>query len=342
MKATNVSGQPPGGQRIMLADQLPLATPILIQFFPIYACNFKCNYCTFSADKKKRDFISDEIRMDFDLFKKCIDEITQFPSQPKVIRFVGMGEPLLHKRIADMVAYAKEKNAAERVEILTNASLLTKKMSDDLLRAGLTRLIISLQGTSSRKYKDVCGVGIEFDEFLDNLAYHYRNKGKSQVHIKIIDLALEDEIDKKKFYDLFGDVCDTIGIEIAGPIFPNVDYEKVLPSDRKILTQYGREKQDATVCPQPFFTMQINPDGNIVPCYSVTYPEILGNARNQHLVDVWNGESYSNFRLKMLDGINNASNTCRQCNIVRHRFQPEDRLDHAVARLKPLFTPLAK
>jgi len=27
---------------------------------------------------------------------------------------------------------------------------------------------------------------------------------------------------------IFGDICDTIGIEHAGPIFPGVDYDNVL------------------------------------------------------------------------------------------------------------------
>lgn len=140
MKAKNISGKTPGGKRTILAEVLPLDTPIVVQIFPIYACNFICKYCTFSVDKLKRGFISDKIVMDFDLYKKCIDDMTVFPSKVKVLRFVGMGEPLLHKKIADMVKYAVSKNVADRVEILTNATLLNLKLSDSLISPGLSRL----------------------------------------------------------------------------------------------------------------------------------------------------------------------------------------------------------
>ena len=173
MKAKDISGQAPGGKRTKLAEVLPLDTPFVVQIFPVYACNFKCNYCIFSVDKAKRGFISDKIIMDFDLYKKCIDEIAIFPNKVKVLRFVGIGEPLLHKNIADMVEYAVSKDVANTVEILTNASLLTPKMSDSLISAGLSRLVVSVQGTTKEKYKDVCGANIDFENFIENLRYFF-------------------------------------------------------------------------------------------------------------------------------------------------------------------------
>jgi len=325
MQARIVTGQPPGGARTPLLELLPLDTPILIQFFPIYACNFRCFYCTFSSNPNDRGFISDVTKMDFDLFRKCIDEIGQFPSQTKVIRFVGMGEPLLHNRIADMVAYTTESKVSERVEILTNGSLLTPELSDSLIAAGLDRLLVSIQGTSQKKYKEVCGIELDLEKFIDNLRYYFTHT-KGQVHIKIIDCALEDETDKNKFYQMFGEICDTIGIELAGPIFPNVNYDQVLAQAKTKLTQFGREKHQVLICPQPFFTMQINPDGKVVPCYSVTYPEILGDCHQESIPAIWQGEKWKNFCLKMLHGIKEASQACAECEIIRHRFHPEDDL----------------
>ena len=123
MKATVVSGSAPGGTRTPLADVLPLKTPYVVQIFPIYACNFTCEYCFLSVPKKERGFVSDWPVMKFDLYKKCIDELALFDDQLKVLRFVGMGEPLLHKNIAEMIAYAVAKKVALRVELLTNGSL---------------------------------------------------------------------------------------------------------------------------------------------------------------------------------------------------------------------------
>src|SRR3989344_1223624 len=104
-QAKNISGQAPGGKRTKLADVLPLSTPFVVQVFPVYACNFKCNYCVFCLDKKDRGFISDEIVMNLDLYKKFVDGLSLFPSRIKLLRFVGIGEPLLHTDIVEMVKY---------------------------------------------------------------------------------------------------------------------------------------------------------------------------------------------------------------------------------------------
>lgn len=334
MKAKDISGQAPGGKRTILAEVLPLSTPLVVQMFPIYACNFTCRYCVFSVDKAKRGFISDKIVMEMDLYKKCIDEMSLFQDRIKVLRFVGMGEPLLHKNIADMVEYGVAKGVAGRVEILTNASLLNPGLSDALINAGLSRLVVSLQGTTSVKYREVCGANINIWDIVDNLKYFYENKGKAHLHIKIIDYALDGKDDEKRFHDLFGNICDTIGIERAGPIFPFVDYKDVLKGRDMSLTQFGLPVTEFHVCPQPFFTLQINPDGKVVPCYSIAYPIILGDCNTQTVCDIWENKEFQQFRLKMLDGAANVCETCSDCNIIRHRLFPEDNLNNDSERLK--------
>ncbi len=336
-KAKNISGQAPGGKRTKLADVLPLDTPFVVQIFPIYACNFKCNYCIFQLDKAKRGFISDKIVMDFDLYKKCIDDMALFPNKVKVLRIVGIGEPLLHKNIVDMVEYAVSKDIANTVEILTNASLLTPKMSDLLISAGLLRLVVSLQGTTKEKYQKVSGVNIDFEKFIENLRYFYNNKGNAQLYIKIIDCALDSKDDEKKFYEIFGDICDTIAIEHTVPIHSGVDYKKVLKNKDMSVTQFGLPISKVKICPQPFFTLQINPDGKIVPCYSFEYPEIMGDCNNQSVQEIWNGKKFQNFRRKMLDGTKNVCKTCENCELIKYRLFPEDNLNNDAERLKKLY-----
>lgn len=337
MKAKDISGQAPGGKRTKLAEVLPLDTPFVVQIFPVYACNFKCNYCIFSVDKAKRGFISDKIIMDFDLYKKCIDDIAAFPNKVKVLRIVGIGEPLLHKNIADMVEYAVSKDVANTVEILTNASLLTPKLSDSLISAGLRRLVVSVQGITKEKYQKVCGTNIDFEKFIENLKYFYNNKGKAHVYIKIVDTALDGKEEEKRFHDIFEDICDTMAIEHTVPIHAGIDYKNVLRDKDMSVTQFGLPVSEVQVCPQPFFTMQINPDGKIVPCYSFEYPSIIGDCNNQSVYDIWNGKEFQHFRRTMLDGIKNVCETCANCNGIKHRLFPEDDLKNDAERLKRFY-----
>lgn len=337
MTAKDISGQAPGGKRARLADALPLPAPFVVQIFPVYACNFKCGYCIFSVKKASRHFISDKIMMDFGLYKKCVDDMAGFPEKIKVLRFVGIGEPLLHKDIAGMIRYAVDKKIANVVELLTNASLLTPEMSDALLAAGLTRLVVSLQGTTAEKYRKVCGADVDLDKFIGNLRYFYSRKGAVQVYIKIIDCALDGKEDEKKFRELFGGVCDTLAVENAVPIHSGVNFEKVLKEKGPAVTQFGLPVSEVKVCPQPFFTLQINPDGKVVPCYSFEYPRIMGDANAGSVKDIWNGEKFRSFRRAMLDGVKNASGVCEKCSIIKYRLFPEDVLSDDAERLKKLY-----
>ena len=330
MNAIDVTGNAPGGKRQRLSDVLPLKTPYLIHIFPIYACNFVCKYCLFSVDKSKRGFITDKNVMGLDMFKKCMDDLLEFEERIKVLRFVGMGEPLMHPNIVEMVEYASSRNIFNKIEILSNGSLLTPDMTDALSEVGLDRIAISIQGTTAQKYYDVCGYKINLDKFMDNMRCAYE-KGSFKLHIKIIDYALNDEEDKKKFYEMFGDICDTIGVEYVGNIFDNSDKDKI--TGMKTKTQFGLESSDVKICPQPYFAMYLNPDGKVVPCYSMKYPSIVGNCNNQTMYEIWNGLPFKNFRKKMLDGIQ-TNNVCKKCEIIKHRIFPEDILNNDAERLK--------
>jgi radical SAM protein with 4Fe4S-binding SPASM domain len=338
MKAKVMSGQAPGGKRTRLAEVLPLATPFVVQIFPAYSCVFKCVYCIFSVDdKEKRGFISDKTVMDLGLYKKCVDDMAAFPEKIKVIRFVGIGEPLLHRDIVEMVRYTAEKKVANTIEMLTNAALLTPKISDALISAGLTRLVVSLQGITREKYRKVCGADIDFGKFIENLKYFFEHKGRAQMYIKIIDCALDGKEDEEKFYNLFGDICDTLAIEHTVPIHSGIDYSKVLKNKEMSLTQFGLPVGKVKVCPQPFFHMQINPDGKVVPCYSFEYPVILGDCNMESVTDIWNGEKFRKFRRDMLGGVKGISTICAKCDLIRYRLFPEDVLDNDAERLKKFY-----
>jgi len=194
------------------------------------------------------------------------------------------------------VAIAGSRKVAQRVELLTNGSLLTRKMSDALIDAGLSRMVISLQGISREKYRRISKVDIDFDQFVKNIEYFYTNKKNTHVYIKIVDYALDETDTQDKFYAIFGDICDSIAVENAVPIMPGVDYDKVLSNSDKNATQFGLPLSDIQVCPQAFFTMQVNPDGKVVPCYQITYPGIMGDVNHQTMQELWKGEAYRTFR----------------------------------------------
>lgn len=321
-----------GGERIPLADNLPLHTPLLIQIFPVYACNFKCGYCIYAIDKSKHGYISDKVFMEMELYKKSIDDMKRFDKRIKMLRFAAIGEPLLHREIAKMVDYAKKADIAESIDIVTNGSLLTRKLSDDLVNTGLTKLRISLEGLSNEDYKRNSSVEIDFNNLVQNITYFYNNRKQTKVYIKIIDYMLKNEEDKNRFYNVFNSICDEIAIEHLTPTITGIDYTKM--TDEKLDKPQNEEKMiETNICSEPFYLMQINPDGKVVPCCNMTYPEILGDININSVKEIWNGKKFNCFRLRQLNGTKNTCDVCKDCKIYLYGMHMEDLLDNSKVEL---------
>ncbi len=101
---------------------------------PTTNCNFSCAMCFRNAwfDETFQD-------MPFDVFLTALDGI---PKSAKTIMLGGVGEPLVHPNIHDMIFECKKRGFI--VELLTNASLLDDSMIDKLFTARLDTLWISL------------------------------------------------------------------------------------------------------------------------------------------------------------------------------------------------------
>ena len=333
MGELKTDGLTPGGERTRLASALPLGTPYLIQMFPCYSCNFRCEFCIHALDRKDHGYISDCTLMDMELYRKCIQDMTQFPQKLKMLRFAAIGEPLIHPQIAEMVAYAKQAAIAESVDIVTNASLLTHELSDALIDAGLDRLRISVEGLSGEDYLKRTKANINFDRFVEEIRYFYEHSNHTHVYIKIIDYMVQKREEQEKFLSLFQPICHSIAIEHLTPTIAEIDYGKISEGKQNNKAQNGATLLHAEVCPQGFYMMQINPDGNVVPCCSMKYPAVLGDTKKQSVRDIWNGERFQHFRRHMLESREKASPICAQCNLYLYDLHQEDVLDFAREQL---------
>jgi GTP 3',8-cyclase len=301
--------------RVNLKDVLPLETPFTLNIFPINACNFKCNFCAQSlgANGMKAQYnynVSEN--MSIETFKAIIDGSKGFDKPYKLLSFMGHGEPLLNQNLPQMVKLAKESNIAQRIEIITNGSLLTANMSDQLIEAGITNIRISLEGLSSSKYKEVSKIDINFDLFLKNLEYfHKKGKDKgSRLFVKVLDCTLEEN-EEDKFYKLFDSICTRMYIEKVKPVYDNVEFTKNiedLTTDR-----YGNIHKPRIVCPLAFFSLAVWPNGDIAPCDAIYKPIVLGNVLSDKLSDIFNSPKANEFRLKLLNGEKNIMYGCHKC-----------------------------
>lgn len=319
-----------GMERHLLKDVIPLRTPYAAYIFPTNLCNFMCNYCGhsmgISAMKEEYDFCAEQMTQD--TFRKTIDQLKEFPDKLKVISLTGHGEPLVHKGLEQMIAYAKESGVTERIETISNASLLTKERSFALVEAGLDCIRISLQGLSSEKYESVCKRKVDFEKLVEEIRYFYEHRKQCQVFVKVMDVALE-EGEEEKFYSTFHAISDRMYIEQCRPVYSGVKMTEQMECKED---RYGREHEARMVCPLCFYMIGVHPNGDVAPCETIYKPITLGNVQTDRIFHMWNGEKNREFQKMQLRKERFQNPGCVRCCAPDDVAHPEDVLDEIELR----------
>lgn len=299
--------------RQCLGEILPLETPFTIMADISDVCNFRCNYC-FRGMKRKDKYYGHNRLMSKELFTKIVDQSLEFNGRIKRFSLSHNGEALAHPKFADFVDYARKKDVADSVEVHTNASLLTKDLSKKIIESGLDRMVISLQGLNGKRYKEVCGVSIDYEKFYENIQFLFNEKKSTTICIKIVDAAL-DKGDEQIFYEKFAPIADRVYIETVVPLW---DVEGKTTKNNKTNNKYGMDFKKQNICPLMFYTINVLPDGTIFPCTNIIPPMILGNVNEITLKECWEGKKRRDFLIEQLTNTRNCNAVCENCYIPQN------------------------
>ena len=122
-------------------------------------CNFHCEFCPSDSQTRLHGY------MEMSLVKKILDEISQKKIVPTVNLHL-MGEPTLHPKLNEILAYAKSKNV--RVALTTNGSTMVKKKVPKLLDSISGEIVASLMTPTKETYAVRGDVGLGWDRYIDN------------------------------------------------------------------------------------------------------------------------------------------------------------------------------
>lgn len=126
---------------------------------PTNFCNIDCVTCM------RSNWDVQIGRMGLATFERIVEEIETLETLPTVF-FGGIGEPLSHSHLPQMIARVKSLGC--RVEMISNGTLLNESRARALIDAGLDLLWVSLDGARPESYADV-RLGAELPTVLDNL-----------------------------------------------------------------------------------------------------------------------------------------------------------------------------
>jgi MoaA/NifB/PqqE/SkfB family radical SAM enzyme len=143
-------------------------------------CNLKCVMCPVTVLAEHwpaRD-------MAWETFERAAAAF----ARAKWVYLQGWGEPLLHRRIFDMIGRAKQ--AGCRVGFTTNGTRLTRATGARLLDAGLDLLAVSIAGASAATHEAI-RVGSDFAQLVHKLRQFLRlrqERGNARPKVEIFYL----------------------------------------------------------------------------------------------------------------------------------------------------------
>jgi MoaA/NifB/PqqE/SkfB family radical SAM enzyme len=137
----------------------PDTGPGKIYVEPTSRCNLICRFCSRTAWDEPLG------EMDERTFAAVVEGLRALDRSVTVF-FGGIGEPLAHPRLPEMVAQAKGEGA--RVELVTNGTLLDGKLGRALIAAGLDCLWVSLDAATPGRYGDL-RLGAALPDVLENV-----------------------------------------------------------------------------------------------------------------------------------------------------------------------------
>uniref|UniRef100_A0A6H1ZTL0 Putative iron-sulfur cluster-binding domain contining protein n=1 Tax=viral metagenome TaxID=1070528 RepID=A0A6H1ZTL0_9ZZZZ len=283
--------------RVRLETVLPLRTPYLVYLDPSDLCNFKCSYCP-TGNRELVDKYRKSQLMDYDLYRKIIDDLCTMPDPIRTLRLYKNGEPLMNPRFANMVEYAKNSGRFLKVDTTTNGSLLWPSQNVKLIEAGLDAIFISVPGDYGTKY-------------VENVRNLYEmGRGLCQINVKIISTKDTTEDVKQKFLDDFGNISDQIFIENLAECWPEYEILEV----NKTVGLFGQELKDIKVCSYIFYSLVINSNGTVsLCCQDWKHKLIIGDLKTEKFKDIWNGRKLKDYQMSHLEGLRWLIPVCGDC-----------------------------
>jgi radical SAM protein with 4Fe4S-binding SPASM domain len=322
-------------KRLPLQDIIPLSTPFVMYIEPTNLCNFRCKFCP-TADKGLLKQVGrPNATMKMDLFKKIVDEMKHFDKKLKLVSLYKDGEPLIHKKLPEMVKYLKDADVTERIWTKTNGALLKPELNQRLIDAGLDMINISVEQVSAEGYMNIAEVKIDYDEFRSNIQDLYNRRGNCKIYIKIADASLTPQ-EVEKFYADFEGMSDYIGVEkLMGWSYSSVkDFTLGTHPD----TYDGLPLVAKEICAYPFYVMAVNCTGTVSLCGNDwSHNTVIGDTNTQTLQEIWTSDKLFEFRKMMLELRRRENRACGDCyylqivpdNLDAHRLTILDNLTQA-------------
>ncbi len=295
--------------------------PYWLTIDPTNICNLECRFCPTGQKRGSRP----QKVMDMNLYKSVMGKIGKYLLY---VEFCNWGEPLLNENMPQMIKIAKKYEAQTFLSTNLNVNL-TEKLAEDLVRSGLDRMTISIDGASQKTY--------EIYRKNGNIDLVFKNikllaDAKKKLNSKTPHLHWQFLVFKHNEHEIetARQMAKTAGVNDIGFTAPfcDVSWASTINEYNNYIVKEEPDKKekeivfknaDKQLCNWLWDAITINADGSISPCCSVEdkKDDFEEFDSNKNFSEIWNSPNYVQARKYVLNRTkSDFENICTKCNHI--------------------------
>jgi len=295
---------------------LQLRFPRLLLLETVSFCNAQCTICP--QHEISKELLQGE--MSLDLFRKIIGECQKYPTLEKICLY-RLNEPLMDKDLLKRIKYAKRILPHVKIQLSTNASLLTPKFSEELLKY-VDIFWFSVFAATIKDYSEK-QPGLDFGNTIANLEYFFELRRRMDVkNIAMVRIPVTNSqlIERRSFSELkkISNFWRKKGIGCTFSRFTNRAGNVSYPAGIESTYFKNSKFSGCWMHNIPLMEMDIIFNGDVVLCCEDCRREIiLGNVTQQSIYEIWNSKLYNDIRDELYSNSkeNKFDNLlCSRCN----------------------------
>lgn len=292
--------------------------PLFVSVEPASVCQLRCPECPVGSGNPEFRKSGNPRLMPREVWERTLSEVRKMAW---VVQFFFQGEPLLHSELPTMIREAHD--AGLYTIVSTNAQALTPEMAEALVRAGLNRIIVSMDGLTEESY-GAYRVGGSLQQ--TKAALRYLRKAKNQRPMPndqrlIIELQCLRLRTNEHEWSAFRREYRRLGADrLVFKTAQLYDYRNghpLMPTSPR----YSRYVQGADgtyhlrrrpkTCWRAWSACVITTAGDVLPCcYDKAHAHAYGNIMNTPLRELFTSAAAHSFRRAAL---NEQPQICQEC-----------------------------
>ena len=304
--------------------------PTFVSVEPANFCQLRCPECPVGIALSPHRPIANHL-MPLSVFKRVLEQVQ---ATTHTMQFYFQGEPLLNKQLPEMIAMAHQVGLYTIVS--TNAQALNRSTAEALVKSGLNRIIVSIDGFSEESYA-AYRVGGSLHKALEGLQHLANAKAElhSRIRIELQVLRLKSNEHEwqwiKKNYKSLGathlvfKTAQLYNFENGHPLMPTDErysrYRKT--ADGTYVHKKSSHLSPITLSPHRLIALQpclrlwsgcvITTSGDVLPCcYDKDHRHALGNITTHSLSEIFLSHKANTLRKHILNG--HLPEMCKNCN----------------------------